>query len=399
MAFCLLLFWQASGDPVAEGMKALESQKYAEAVELFKRAVAKDSSDVQAHFQLGAAYTGLKQVAAAKGEYAEVLRLSPKLYQAEMNLGLLLLQEGAVKDALPHLATAVEQKPASAPARRAYGDGLLAATQFKEAETQYEAASPKTADVEIGLARALAGQGRLQDAAPHYEKAAALDPYFLTAPLELAQKFEAAGKKDEAIALYRRFSSEKVSQERMAALELQLGDFQSAVPKLESALAKDPSAANRLALATAYLKTQHPEKAAPLLEQSIRENPSDLEVRLTYGRILRDQKKYPAAAQEFYKVVQAKPDNREAWGELAGMLILMEQYPQALTALDRVKALSGENAGYYYLRAIVLDKTKQFKPALESYQKFLSLSEGKSPDEEFKARQRARILQREIQKH
>lgn len=384
---------------MADGMKALEAQKYEAAAELLKKAVAKDPGDVQAHFQLGAAYTGLNQVAAAKGEYAEVLRLSPKLYQAEMNLGLLLLQEGAVKEALPHLAAAVEQKPASASARRAYGDGLVAASQFAEAEAQYEAANPKTADVEIGLARALAGQGKLGEAAPHYDKAAALDPYFLTAPLELAQKYEAAGKKDDAIALYRRFSSEKVSQERMAALELQLGDFESAIPKLEAALAKEPSAANRLALATAYLKTQHPEKAAPLLEQSMKENPADLEVRLTYGRILRDQKKYPAAAQEFYKVVQAKPDSREAWGELAGMLILMEQYPQALTALDRVKALSGENAGYYYLRALVLDKTKQFKPALESYLKFLSMSGGKSPDEEFKARQRARILQREIQKH
>ena len=51
-----------------------------------------------------------------------------------------------------------------------------------------------------------------------------------------------------------------------------------------------------------------------------------------------------------------------------------------------------------YLRAITLDKLHQAKPALASYQRFLSMSQGQSPDEEFKARQRARILEKEIHK-
>jgi hypothetical protein len=38
------------------------------------------------------------------------------------------------------------------------------------------------------------------------------------------------------------------------------------------------------------------------------------------------------------------------------------------------------------------------KPALEAYQRFLSMSQGKNPDQEFQARQRARILQRELEK-
>ena len=41
---------------------------------------------------------------------------------------------------------------------------------------------------------------------------------------------------------------------------------------------------------------------------------------------------------------------------------------------------------------------RQPKPALASYQRFLELSNGKSPDEEFKARQRARILTKVLSK-
>ena len=43
-------------------------------------------------------------------------------------------------------------------------------------------------------------------------------------------------------------------------------------------------------------------------------------------------------------------------------------------------------------------KLKQFQPALEAYEKFLELDNGKRPDEEFKARQRARILRKEIER-
>jgi tetratricopeptide (TPR) repeat protein len=83
---------------------------------------------------------------------------------------------------------------------------------------------------------------------------------------------------------------------------------------------------------------------------------------------------------------------------LAGVLTLAEQYPQALAALDRVHALGQEIPGDYYLRAIIEDKLHQFKPALEAYRKFLASSDGKNPDEEFKARQRARIIETMLNK-
>ena len=78
------------------------------------------------------------------------------------------------------------------------------------------------------------------------------------------------------------------------------------------------------------------------------------------------------------------------------MLILMENYPQALAALDRVRALGAETAAHHFFRAIILDKSKLYEPALASYEKFLSMSDGKNPKEEFKARQRVRIIKKEL---
>jgi hypothetical protein len=61
-----------------------------------------------------------------------------------------------------------------------------------------------------------------------------------------------------------------------------------------------------------------------------------------------------------------------------------------------VRALGGETEGHHYLRAIVLDHLKDVKGALAAYQQFLAASQGKHPNEEFKARQRVRILQKEL---
>jgi hypothetical protein len=78
--------------------------------------------------------------------------------------------------------------------------------------------------------------------------------------------------------------------------------------------------------------------------------------------------------------------------------VMTEDYNTALAALDKVKQLNAETAGHHFLRAIVLDKNKAQKPALEAYQKFLATSEGKNPDREFQARQRVKIIEKELSK-
>ena len=118
------------------------------------------------------------------------------------------------------------------------------------------------------------------------------------------------------------------------------------------------------------------------IEQAVAASPGDLDLKMAYGRELRDQHRYADAAHQFASVAQAKPDSVEAWNELSGMLVSLEQFPQALAALDRVKALGGETPGHLYVRAIVLDRLKDVKGALDNYQKFLAGSGGKQQQDE-----------------
>ncbi|HZT40137.1 MAG TPA: tetratricopeptide repeat protein [Bryobacteraceae bacterium] len=401
LACALLLQAGAAGvaDWQGEGLKALDAKNYPAAIEAFSKAVAADPNDYAKHFHLALAYSldGKDQQGIA--EYRKTLELKPGLPQALMNLAILLLRNNDSQAAVPLLRELRQSKPHDARVSAYLGDALLAQNRLAEAAEAYASAlesEPKSASAELGLARVYARQGRLDDCAPHFRNAAALDPSYKSALLELAELYERAGRNGEAIEIYREFPDNAAASERAGQLLLEAGDGAAAVPLLEAAVKRSPTPANRLALATAYFKTKAYDKGLAVLDAAIQADANNYDVRMLAGRALRDEKKYPQATQQFLAAAQLKPSAVEPWSELAAVGVLAESYGQALAALDKVKALGGETSSHLYLRAIILDRLKQLKPALEAYQAFLATSGGKHPDEEFKARQRSRIIQREL---
>lgn len=400
MTVWLLLFAPAT-DYQADGLKALEARQYAPAAQLFRQAVQADPGDYAAHFHLALAESLLGQETDAVAEYQKTLELKPGLYQAELNLGILLLRMKRPADAAPYLKTAVDAKPKEYRAQFHLAEALLGAGDAAQAEPHYQLAAeldPKSAAAQLGLGRTQARQNRLSAAAEHFEKAAQLDPSFNDALLELAGLYEQNHQPEQAIAIYQKFPASVAAQQRLGELFFESKRFSEAVPYLEKAVQRDPTPANRLALSTAYRMVKEPQKSIEQLDKAVAAEPSNYDLRMAYGRALRDERQFIPAANQFAAASQQKPGNKEVWNELAGVLTLAEQYPQALAALDRVHALGQEIPGDYYLRAIILDKLHQFKPALEAYRQFLASSQGRNPDEEFKARQRARIIERMLSK-
>jgi tetratricopeptide (TPR) repeat protein len=393
------LVWLAfapATDYEAEGLKALDAKQYEQAAQLFTQAVQSDSKDYAAHFHLALSYSLMGKDAEAIPEYQKTLDLKPGLYQAELNLGILLLRGQRGKEAAPHLSAAVEAKPKEFRAQYYLAEALAASGDAAAAEAHYQAAAaldPASAAAQVGLGRAQAKQNRLPEAAEHFHKAAELDPKFSDANLELAAIFEQNHQPEEAIALYRKFPDNVAAQERLGELLIETQHYDEAIPYLEKAVGRSPTPANRLALATAYEMNHEPQKSLDELAQAVAAEPANFALRMRYGRGLRDARRFLPAADQFAAAAKLKPDAREAWNEMAAMLNSAEQYPQALAALDRVHQLGQEIPGDYYLRAIILDRLKQYVPARDAYRKFLDTSGGKNPNEEFKARQRIRIIE------
>jgi tetratricopeptide (TPR) repeat protein len=383
------------------GIKALDEKRYDAAVENFINAIAAEPKDYTLFFNLALAYSLQGKDAEAVPEYKKALEMKPDLYQANLNIGISLLRMKQSAEAVPYLTSAVAERPKEYRPNYYLGAASLGSGDSARAVQAYTSAleiDPKSPDAELGLAHALVKLNRLSDAAPHFQKAAELNPVYRDDLLELATLYEAQNQPLPAIAIYQQFPENPGAAERLGALLIAAGRAAEAIPHLQAAVAKSPTTANRAALATGYLKNNQADKALPVAEQILATDPSDFEIRMLHGRILRDQRKFQEAAQDFSLATKLKPDSPQAWSEMAVSLVMAEDYPSALSTLDKLAALHAEKPGHIYLRAIVLDKINDRKPALESYEKFLAVSNGENPDEEFKARQRVRILQRELRK-
>ena len=387
----LVLLFLPTADFEADGLKALDAKQYEQAAQLFSRAIQADPQDYGAHFHLALAYSLLGKDSEAIPEYQKTLELKPGLYQAELNLGILLVRGKRASEAVPILHAAVQAKPKEFRPQWHLAEALLASGDAAQAEAHYQAAAeldPKSAAAELGLARAQAKQNRLAEAAGHFRKAAELDANFNDALLELAGLYEQNHQPEQAISLYQKFPANVAAEERLGELLIETQRYADAIPYLEKAVAHDPTPANRLALATAYQMSHDSEKGLAQLAQAVAAAPESFDLHMRYGRELRDTRQFIPAANQFAAAAKLKPNSREAWNEMAAMLNSAEQYPQALAALDHVRALGAELPGDYFLRATILDRLHDYKPALEAYQKFLQTSGGKNPNQEFQARHR-----------
>ena len=400
-ALLALFFILQTPDYLADGSKALDEHRYQDAAQAFAKAVEADPKDYSAHFNLALAYGFLNKDPDAIAEYKKSLDLKPGLFEAEMNLGMVYLRQKDAASALPLFENAAQQKPKEFAVVYHLAEAESAAGAYDKAATAFQTAleiDPKSAPSEFGLARALARQQKLADAAPHYRQAAAMDAAYRDGLLELASLYEKSGENKEAEALYREFPDNPEARQRLNGLMLRSGQYADAIPTLEQAYAKDGSSKNLIALAAAYSITNQNTKAMPLLEKAVAAEPGNFDVRMMYGRALRDSKQFAASAAQFTEAVKIKPGDVRAWSDLAAVLYSAGQFQQSLMAFDKARDLGEDTPGNWFLRAIILDKLQQKKPALDAYRHFLEMSKGDHPDQEFQARQRARILQAELEK-
>jgi tetratricopeptide (TPR) repeat protein len=408
-ALAALLLFSPQQDFLAEGLKALDANQPAAAEPLLRQAVQADAKDFAAHFNLALALSLQQKDDEAIQELRRTLELNPGLYQADSNLGTLLLRNKRAAEAVPVLKEALESAPKSgenaARVNLLYAQALFETSDVAEAERYYRAAAgldPKSAAAQSGLAHSLlkpsATESKLAEAQEHFRAAASLDPRYRDDLLELAAEYEKSKMVAQAVAIYREFPENAAATERLGQLLIANGNLAAAIPGLESAVKESPSVSNRLALADAYKMNKQADKAVEQLQLAVASDPANYDAHMDLGRELRDRRQFVPAAQQFAAAAKIHPDSVKAWNELAAVLVVNEDYAGGLAALDRVRALGKEVPGDYFYRAISLEKLKQPKPAMEAYRQFLAADGGKMPDQEFQARQRIRIIEHELGK-
>jgi tetratricopeptide (TPR) repeat protein len=134
------------------------------------------------------------------------LARNPECWMAHTNLGLVLLQEGKIDDAIAQYRSALQMQPDSWDAEYNLGTALVGKGQMDEAIPHCERAvrmRPTDPDARVSLGNALLQKGRIDDAIAHYQKAITAQPDHFLARYSLGHALLEKGELDGAIQVCR----------------------------------------------------------------------------------------------------------------------------------------------------------------------------------------------------
>ena len=277
---------------------------------------------------------------------------------AHNNLGTVLLQDGAVEQAISQFQEALQIRPSYAEARNNLGNALLRKGSVDEAMVQYQKAleiSPGYAAAHNDLGLALFQKGALDEAMVQYQKALEINPGYAEAHYNLGNVLLTKGAVDDAI-----FHFQK-------ALQIN-PDF--------------AGAHNNLGLA--LLKKGALDEAMVHFQKALEINPGNAEAQNNLGNALRKQGRVDEGMAHYQRALQINPDYAEALNNLAWVLATCPQASlrngnQAVTLAQRANQLTGDgNPVLLCTLAAAYAEAGRFPEAVATAQRALQLAESHS---------------------
>ena len=388
---------------LAAAQEAIDRNDFAAAVASLQDYLAKKPGDAAAHFQLGYAYTALQRPTEAKVEYEKAVALKPDMSEAQLNLGLTLL------DADPNAAVepfrkAAELLPDQAQPIFLLGKALERSGKLSSAIEQYRAAEQLDAKdlyVHFALARALVKADRNSEAEPEFRAALAIRPKAAPVRLELAQCLYAQKKFDAAAAEYAAYldsqPGDTAARIERASVLVDSGKNDDALAELDRAAAAGPEGLRALKLRSLIdFQTKRYDDAIPTLQKAAVLAPQDPDIPAQLGHVYLEKKDYPNAVQQLIVALKMNPASNDVLGDLVTAQYLNKNYRAALQGLDVMSHREPLPVGSWFVRATCYDRLGQPFDALDAYQKFLQLNKDLNSDMYFEAAARARTLAREL---
>ncbi|MGA3326676.1 MAG: tetratricopeptide repeat protein [Terriglobia bacterium] len=385
---------------------ALGRKDFAEGVKALKSVVAIQPGMPEAWFNLGYAYTGLHEPDEAVKAYQKTLELAPDLFAARLNLGILLMEQKQPQAALEHLQKATTLKPENVRAHLYYARALAQTRQPEAARKEFQEVTHL--DPHLAIAPFELGQLELQQKHPRealaaFGQALAMDPKLVQAGLGAALAAEALNDTAQAVPHFEKYLASRPddveTQFHLARLYLDQNQNEKAGDTLESIYRVKPDLPGlTAALGDVNARLKKLPEAEKYYRLAVGSQPGVADLHRALGEILLKEQKFPEAEGEFRAALKIDSHNRDAAIGLASSLDLQQRYPEAIAILERLAKAPDAAPYVFFVLATCYDHLRAHKEALANYEHFLQLSNGKNPDQEWQATQRAKLLRRELSK-
>jgi superkiller protein 3 len=391
-------------DLLDEAQAALDKNDYATAIPPLQKFIAEKPDVAYAHFQLAYAYTALKRPEEAQAEYEKCIVLDPKMPEAQLNLGVLLLEKNP-SEALAPLRQAAELLPSQSRPRYLLGIAQERSGDLQGALESFEGAArldPKDVPTLIQLGRLYLKNNRPADAEGKFRMALGLEPKSSEALQGLAFSLD-TGKKSGAADAYRDYVAlqpqDSAARSRLVQLLVEQQQYDAALAELDKDSPGQAPTVEVLKLkADIEIGQKKPEAAIATLKQAIAIAPNDAQLHGGLGRTYLETRDFANAEKELKAALQLDRNNITYWKDLSSTFYLAGNCPATLSTLDVIAKAETPGPGPWFIRALCYDKLGQVLPALDAYRKFLELDGNRNPDQVWQANQRIHVLEKIAEK-
>ena len=302
-------------------------------------------------------------------------------YIAHNNLGLALLQEGDVDEAISHYQKALQINSDYAELHYNFGIALLQNGDVDEAIAQYQTAlqiKPGYAEAHINLGIALLQKGNVDEAITHFQTALQIKPDYAEAYINLGIALLQKGGVDEAIAQYQKALEINTdyadAHYNLGNILCQKGRVDEAIAHYQKALQINPDDAevhNNLGLA--LLQKGNVDEAIAQYQKALAIKPDYAGACYNLGEALFQEGKLDEAVAQYQKALQIKPDYAEAHDSLANALLQKGQVDEAIAHYQKALKIKPGYAGACYNLGNALCQKGRVDEAIAYYQKALAI--------------------------
>jgi tetratricopeptide (TPR) repeat protein len=372
---CACLAQQAAPPDLARHLQAaqadLDSQKYGQAIEELRAAIAIQPALRGAYYQLGFALFESNDLKEAEKAFTKELGFTPPDPYSLYYLGRIRSALGPPQQSIPFFEKSLEAGEVL-DCRERLGGTYLAVGRLDQAIRFLRdsvRARPEDGSLHYLLARAYKQKGRGGEAKVEFDAAARWKAKFRADMVSLAELRSALLRKNqaEALAQTQELSASNDSDILLASATAlgQAGLHREAMVFLNKTISLNPKIPEaHYDLARAYIALDNQAAARPELEEAIALKPGFYEAELLLGTLLVDDGKGDAAISHLREAVKVRADNPKLLMMLGLQYYQRGYFADAVEVLKKAIALAPETPDARYLLIEAYYRNFEYERAL-----------------------------------
>jgi tetratricopeptide (TPR) repeat protein len=324
--FHFSLCGQQVGKSLLEQARQLTAEgHYQQASSIYEKLAQQQPHSAEILIDLGVSYANEGRYSLAGAAYRRAINIDPHSIPAWMNLGLAYFKAGNFSAAITPLSKVLAYEATNLQARTLLAMSYYSVGSYGPASRQFEAlltAEPNNTTVQYLLADSYLHSHQEKCLLDFLQKLLQSSPNSATVHMLMGEAYDNLGRTSQAIEEFKAAEAEAPS---MPLVHFGLGYFyweQRLFTQAAAEFQREIDSRGNQAVAMAYLgeialRGGNPEKAQPLLQEALRQNPKIRIAHFDLGIIYTQKKKYAQAEEELERAIALDPKRPDAFYRLA----------------------------------------------------------------------------------